>query len=186
MTHRVAMGLGANLGDTRRTLQLALERLEAHPQLSELRVSSVFETAPVGPPDQPRYLNLAATAQTSLAPLDLLETLLSLERFHGRVRGDDMLRWGARTLDLDILLVDDLIIDGDSLTVPHPRMAERGFVLAPLAEIAPAWVHPQLGLTVEALAAKWAAGADPSAVRRLPERLFGGACDTEPSEPESC
>jgi 2-amino-4-hydroxy-6-hydroxymethyldihydropteridine diphosphokinase len=134
-----AIGLGSNLGDSRSILDSAIDRLQIHPQIEVIAVSSWYLTAPIGPP-QPDYLNGCATLQTILEPLDLLNILHTIEAEFGRVRQEV---WGARTLDLDLLLYDCLIIDLPTLQIPHPRMLERTFVLLPLAEIAPDWVEPR-------------------------------------------
>jgi 2-amino-4-hydroxy-6-hydroxymethyldihydropteridine diphosphokinase len=134
-----AIGLGSNLGDSRSILDNAIDRLKSHAQIDLIAVSSWYLTAPVGPP-QPNYLNGCATIQTSLEPLELLNILHSIESEFGRVRQEV---WGARTLDLDLLLYGDLTIDLPTLQIPHPRMLERTFVIVPLAEIAPDWVEPR-------------------------------------------
>ena len=136
---RCAIGLGSNLGDSSAILAGAIERLQIHPQIQVIAISSWYQTAPVGPP-QPDYLNGCALLETSLAPLDLLNTLQAIESEFGRVRHEV---WGARTLDLDLLLYEDRIIDLPTLQVPHPRMLERAFVLVPLAEIVPNWIEPR-------------------------------------------
>ena len=136
-----AIGLGSNLGDSRSILNGAIDRLKSYPQIDLIAVSSWYLTAPIGPP-QPDYLNGCATIGTSLEPLELLNILHSIESEFGRVRTEV---WGARTLDLDLLLYDNLIIDLPTLQIPHPRMIERAFVLVPLAEIAPNWVEPRSG-----------------------------------------
>ena len=136
---RCAIGLGSNLGDSISILAGAIDRLQTHPQIKGIAVSSWYQTAPVGPP-QPDYLNGCALLETSLAPLDLLNTLQAIESEFGRVRQEV---WGARTLDLDLLLYEDRIIDLPTLQVPHPRMLERAFVLVPLAEIVPNWIEPR-------------------------------------------
>jgi 2-amino-4-hydroxy-6-hydroxymethyldihydropteridine diphosphokinase len=136
---RCAIGLGSNLGDSKAILVGAIERLQLHPQVELIAVSSWYRTAPVGPP-QPDYINGCATIGTSLTPLDLLNTLQAIESEFGRVRREV---WGARTLDLDLLLYDALVIDLPTLQVPHPRMLERAFVLVPLAEIAANWIEPR-------------------------------------------
>jgi 2-amino-4-hydroxy-6-hydroxymethyldihydropteridine diphosphokinase len=143
---RAALGLGANLGDRAAHLRGAIEGLRA---LGPTRVSSFHETDPVGPP-QPRYLNAAAVVECDLEPEELHAVARDLEARAGRVRtpGD---RWGPRTLDVDLLLCDDRIVRTESLVLPHPGLAERLFVLAPLVEIAPSWVVPGLGRTVEEL-----------------------------------
>ena len=142
-----AIGLGSNLGDSRSILTGAIDRLRSHSQIEVIAVSSWHPTAPIGPP-QPDYLNGCATLQTSLEPLDLLNVLHSIEAEFGRVRREV---WGARTLDLDLLLYDDLIIDLPTLQVPHPRMTERAFVLVPLAEIAPDAIEPKSGQSIAIL-----------------------------------
>ncbi|WP_373541010.1 2-amino-4-hydroxy-6-hydroxymethyldihydropteridine diphosphokinase [Chamaesiphon sp.] len=147
-----AIGLGSNLGDSHSILTGAIERLEMHPQIQLLAVSSWYITAPLGPP-QPDYLNGCATVETSLTPLDLLNVLQSIEMEFGRVRGEI---WGARTLDLDLLLYSDRIIDLPALQVPHPHMCDRAFVLVPLAEIAPDWLEPHSDKSIDTLANKLA------------------------------
>lgn len=142
-----AIGLGSNLGDSRSILAGAIDRLRSHPQIELVAVSSWHPTAPIGPP-QPDYLNGCATLQTSLEPFDLLSFLHSIEAEFGRVRQEV---WGARTLDLDLLLYDDLILDLPTLQVPHPRMLERAFVLVPLNEIAPDAIEPRSGQSIATL-----------------------------------
>ncbi len=143
----VTIGLGSNLGrpiqgsyQGRRTqLQQALEKISQHPQITLIKVSRFFETAPVGPGDQPNYINAAAKLRTSLPAIDLLDFLQSIEHAQGRQR---IQRWGARTLDLDILTYDQLTCNNERLTIPHPRLHEREFVLAPLADIDPQLLIP--------------------------------------------
>jgi 2-amino-4-hydroxy-6-hydroxymethyldihydropteridine diphosphokinase len=128
---RAFLGLGSNLGDRHRLLAEAVACL---PDLSA--VSAVYESEPVGGPSgQGPYLNLVAELCTGLSPRDLLEVARRLEDAAGRVRTE---RWGPRTLDVDVLVVGDLEVDEPDLTVPHPRLAERGFVLFPLSDLAPA------------------------------------------------
>lgn len=133
-----AIALGSNLGDSLTILEAALQLLAQTPEIELLTRSHWYQTKAVGPP-QPDYLNGCALLQTSLSPHQLLATLLQVEATFGRVRRE---RWAARTLDLDVLLFDDLILNTPSLQIPHPRMLERGFVLVPLAEIAPHWREP--------------------------------------------
>jgi 2-amino-4-hydroxy-6-hydroxymethyldihydropteridine diphosphokinase len=142
------IALGSNLGDSRSFLENALQKLDKHPQIEVRAVSSWYQTTPVGPP-QPDYLNGGALLKTELSPLALLATLLQVEAEAGRVRKE---RWGARTLDLDIILYDQLVLDTLELQIPHPRMGERAFVLVPLAEIAPGWVEPVSGSAIAHLA----------------------------------
>ncbi|TVP61562.1 MAG: 2-amino-4-hydroxy-6-hydroxymethyldihydropteridine diphosphokinase [Nodularia sp. (in: Bacteria)] len=126
------------MGDSYGILEAAIETLAQTPGIELQAKSSWYITKAVGPP-QPDYLNGCAILKVKMPPDLLLETLLATEQKFGRVRQQ---RWGARSLDLDLLLYDDLIIDTPHLQIPHPRMRERAFVLIPLAEIAPGWVEP--------------------------------------------
>lgn len=134
MRVEAALGLGGNLGDPVVAFATVLQRLEAHETVSRIRPSSVYRTAPWGKLDQPEFLNMAVLVETTLSARALLDLCLSLEREGGRERRE---RWGPRTLDIDILTYGRETIDEPGLQVPHPRIAERAFVLAPLAEIAP-------------------------------------------------
>lgn len=154
---QVAIALGSNLGDSLSTVKTALEILENRPEITVKSRSSWYQTAPVGPP-QPNYINGCAiltvenTASSSVETAEkLMQTLLDVEAEFGRVRRE---RWGPRTLDLDLLLFDDLILQTPSLEIPHPRMRERAFVLVPLAEIAPHWIDPVSGKDISQLAEK--------------------------------
>lgn len=129
------LGLGSNLGARAETLAAALQRLDRPPVLEITAVSAVYESKAVGLTDQPDFLNLVARIHTSLPPHELLRTCLEVEASLGRVRLE---RWGPRTIDIDVLLYGEERVQDSLLTVPHPRMAERAFVLAPLAELAPA------------------------------------------------
>jgi len=144
------IALGSNLGDRRKAIRSALTELRELPGVEALRVSSIIETPPEGPAGQSDYLNAAAELRTTLSPQALLEAMLAIERRHGRNRAKEQ-RCGPRTLDLDLLLHGDRVIQDDGLVVPHPRMHERLFVLQPLAEIAPRAFHPLLGQTVDRL-----------------------------------
>lgn len=148
MDRSSAIGFGSNLGDSRSILIKAIDRLKMHPQIEVSAVSRWYLTKPVGPP-QPDYINGCAILQTSLAPLDLLSVLQAIETEFGRVRAQV---WGARTLDLDLLLYEHQIIDLPTLQIPHPHMRERAFVLVPLAEIAPDWIEPKSGQSIAVLA----------------------------------
>lgn len=133
---RAYVALGANLGDRERTIGRALALLAADPDVEVVAVSSLRETDPVGFSDQPRFLNGAAALETELSPRELLRRLLEVERALGRVRGERP-RFGPRPIDLDLLLYGDREVEEPGLTVPHPRLTERRFVLEPLAELDP-------------------------------------------------
>ncbi|WP_017718759.1 2-amino-4-hydroxy-6-hydroxymethyldihydropteridine diphosphokinase [Kamptonema formosum] len=156
---RTAIALGSNLGDSRAILEAALETLAQTPGITVESRSSWYQTVAVGPA-QPDYINGCALLRVNVLPQELLETLLEIEAKFGRVRQE---RWGARTLDLDLLLFDDLIVDTPALQLPHPRLRERAFVLMPLAEIAPDWSEPACGETIRTLLE----AVDCSGVRRL-------------------
>jgi 2-amino-4-hydroxy-6-hydroxymethyldihydropteridine diphosphokinase len=134
------IGLGSNLDDPQRQLETAFSALDKLPGSSVTRHSAFYRSKPMGPADQPDYINAVAELTTGLAPQALLLALQAIEQAQGRVRNGQ--RWGARTLDLDLLLYGNEIINTDCLQVPHPGMAERDFVLIPLAEIAPDVVIP--------------------------------------------
>ena len=146
---RAYVGLGANLGDRRATLERALELLGERQGIDVVAVSTFRETDPVGYVDQPRFLNAAAAIETSLRPDVLLGALLDIERELGRTR--DGPRYGPRTVDLDLLLVEGVTLAEPGLTLPHPRLHERAFALAPLAELDPALVVPGHGSVSELL-----------------------------------
>lgn len=161
----VLVALGANLGDPLETLDSAVSRLRQDAGL--LRISSPWRTRAVGGPQgQPDYLNAVALLhpKAKLAePAALLDWLLALEREHGRIRGE---RWEARTLDLDLLAFGTRELDERGLQLPHPRLQQRAFVLAPLAELWPDWRHPRTGLTARELLAT----VEQDGVTRLPAR----------------
>jgi len=146
------LGLGSNLGDRREQLVLARARLAALPGVELLASSRLYRTRPVGGPEgQPDYYNAALKLATRLAPEQLLAAALAVEQELGRVRTE---RWGARCIDIDLLFCGDRELDAAALQLPHPRLAERGFVLAPLCDLAPGLRHPQLGMTLQELFAR--------------------------------
>ncbi|WP_013321642.1 2-amino-4-hydroxy-6-hydroxymethyldihydropteridine diphosphokinase [Gloeothece verrucosa] len=146
---QAAIALGSNLGESLSILENALLKLTQIPKIQIVSRSSWYKTAAVGPP-QPDYLNGCVIINLELTPDDLINRLLDIEQQFGRVRRE---KWGPRTLDLDLLWYDDLIINTPSLQIPHPRMKERAFVLIPLAEIAPDWIDPLSGKAITDLLA---------------------------------
>jgi 2-amino-4-hydroxy-6-hydroxymethyldihydropteridine diphosphokinase len=146
--HTVYIGLGSNLGPREETLRQALAELARCKEITVIRVSSFVETQPVGGPPQSAFINAAAELRTAVSPRELLKVLQQLEDQFGRER---IVRWGPRTLDLDLLLYEDLIIGEPDLQVPHPLMHHRRFVLGPLCEIAPQARHPLLRKSVREL-----------------------------------
>ncbi len=151
-TNLGAIALGSNLGDSYKIVIAALEQLNSHPKIEIVRVSRWYRTKAItvtNAAPQPDYINGCAILSTSLSPQALLTVLLDTEVLFGRERRE---RWGSRTLDLDLLLFADCIVDTPRLNVPHPRMGDRAFVLLPLAEIAPDWIHPLSGLSITKLA----------------------------------
>ena len=155
------VGLGSNLGDRRALLEQALRELGSRARV--LAVSSLYETLPIGP-DQPLFLNAAARLTTRERPERLLEQLLEIERAAGRVRVE---RWGPRTLDLDLLWIDGLVVDVPGLAVPHRELLGRPFALMPLLDVAPLATDPRTGVGY----AEVLRGLDRSGVVRLPEPL---------------
>jgi 2-amino-4-hydroxy-6-hydroxymethyldihydropteridine diphosphokinase len=142
------VALGSNLGDRDEHLALAVCGLEGRDGIAVVECSPIYETDPIGPGDQRPYLNAVLSLETSLSARELLEVMQEIERRGGRTRSERAPRWGARTLDLDVLLFGQELIEEPGLTVPHPRIAERTFVLVPLALLAPDLVHPALGQTM--------------------------------------
>ena len=150
-----AVGLGANLGDVARSVRDAIDALGQLPGTRLVQASRLYRTPAWGVTAQPDFINAVALLDTGLSARALLEALLDIERVHGRVRVDGE-RWGPRTLDLDLLLFGDAVIDEPGLRVPHPHLHERAFALLPLVEIAPQLVIPGIG-NVAAIAADMAA-----------------------------
>ena len=156
------LGLGSNLGDRRANIDDAVRRLGETRGVTVTKVSSIYETKPVGGREQPDFLNAACEVATELSPRELLREAQRIEREMGRVR---TVRWGPRNIDIDILLCGDAVIDEGDLTVPHPRLAAREFVLRPLAEIAPNVTHP---VTKREISVMWRDVEGKSTSRRMP------------------
>lgn len=151
LKHTAFVALGSNLGDRQGNLNRAVELLQQH-GVEVLKVSTFIETEPYGVTDQPRFLNGACMVKTELSPLELLRLLLFVEKEMGRVR---LRHWGERNIDLDLLLYEGVIMDTEELRLPHPDMANRDFVMLPLAELAPSLIHPVLQKTMQELAEKF-------------------------------
>jgi 2-amino-4-hydroxy-6-hydroxymethyldihydropteridine diphosphokinase len=147
------VALGSNLGDRTGAFEGVIRAIERDPALEIEAASPVYETDPVGPGDQRPYLNAVVRLRTSLEPTELLDWLLDLERRLGRDRSEGAIRWGPRVIDLDVLFYGNLCIETERLVVPHPRIEERAFVLAPMADIAPDYVHPVLSRDIASLVA---------------------------------
>lgn len=156
---RAFIGIGGNLGDAKQRVRDAITALDRLPQTALIAASSLYRTAPVGYLDQPDFINAVAEIDTDLEPHALLDALQDLENRHGRKRS---FKDAPRTLDLDVLLYDARLMDDARLTVPHPRMHERAFVLAPLVEIAPQCAIPGRGP-----AAEWLARCADQAIERI-------------------
>src|SRR5262249_27554489 len=151
MPHRVHIGIGSNLGDRQANTAAAIERVSQLPGTRIVRASSLYESEPLGDAET-WFVNSVIEIDTSLSPDALLEKLLAIEKAMGRTRAKEK-RWDSRVIDLDILLFDQDVIETPSLTIPHPELHKRRFVLRPLAEIAPELVHPRLGQSVSTLLA---------------------------------
>jgi 2-amino-4-hydroxy-6-hydroxymethyldihydropteridine diphosphokinase len=149
MPHTIYLGLGSNMGDRKRHLQDAIDSFP--PEVHCLLFSSVYETRPVGYTEQTSFLNQVVMAETKMTPLPLLDHLKFIESKLGR---QPTFRFGPRSIDIDILFFDDLVQETPRLTIPHPRMHERSFVLVPLAEIAPGFIHPVLKKRIKDLSAE--------------------------------
>ncbi len=147
---RAYVGLGSNLGDREHMIRQALDKLAELPETTLGRVSSLYDTAPVGELEQPNFLNAVAALETDLTARQLLWNLLLVERQLGRVRHPGA-RYGPRTIDLDLLLYGDLVLDEPDLRLPHPELTQRAFVLVPLVELDPMLVHPVHGETMAGL-----------------------------------
>lgn len=151
---KAAIGLGSNLGDRLGNLRQAVDRLRK--QGTILATSFVYETPPFGVTTQPRFLNAALILEFEGSPHFLLKTLKTIEKEMGRKERD---KWGPREIDLDILMIPDLVYEDEGLKIPHPGLPERAFVLVPLSEIAPDWIHPVLKVEIRVLAEQYRAEA---------------------------
>jgi 2-amino-4-hydroxy-6-hydroxymethyldihydropteridine diphosphokinase len=166
VSKKVYLGLGSNLGDRADNLRKALSVLDETDGITVITVSSCYETEPVGPvSDQDDFYNAVAEIETTLSPREVIACIKSVERQLGRVQGE---RWGPRVIDIDILLWNNSVLEGEGLTIPHPEMTTRAFVLTPLAEIAPDVVHPVARKSVAELASQL---DDAHRVRRLDVKL---------------
>lgn len=154
------LGLGGNVGDVRALMAAAIDRLSQHPDIVVEAVSALYHTPPWGKTDQPPFLNAAVRVDTRLSPRALLDAVLQVERSLGRERGE---RWGPRTIDIDILLFGDVAVHEPGLHVPHPRLTERAFALAPLVD-----VMPKAEIAGRP-AAEWLERSDRAGMRRLAE-----------------
>ncbi len=159
------LNLGSNLGDRLQYLKGAVRKIEESDEFSIKKISSVYETQPVGYQNQRWFLNLVLEVQTSFDPFPLMKHLLAIEDQMGRKREE---RWAPRNIDIDLLLYDDRIVDSDRLTIPHPRMHKRRFVLIPLAQIAPQFLHPVLRKNIKELLKNC---EDKSMVRLFEEKI---------------
>lgn len=151
MSETVYIGIGSNLGDPRKNCRQAIERINAHPDITVTTRSSLYETEPLGLKEQGWFVNAVVAARTTLPPRDLLQALLVIEKEMGRVRRQ---KWGPRLIDLDLLYYGDQRICSDNLEVPHPEVHRRKFVLVPLNEIDPKRLHPVLNKTARELLAE--------------------------------
>ena len=142
------IGLGSNLGDRQQYLTNAIELLGKTEYITVNIISKVYETKPVGYIDQPDFLNCVVEISTTLSPYELLDICMNIENDLERKR---IIKWGPRTVDLDVLFYGDLVMEEERLTVPHPLLHERGFVLLPMRDIAPSFIHPKLKATITEL-----------------------------------
>ena len=148
----VYVALGANLADREATFEGVIDAIDEDPDLQLLAASPIFETDPVGPPGQGRYLNAVVELRVGIEPIELLNRLHAIERKMGRDRKSEIQRWGPRKIDLDILFFGDRRIESSRLSVPHVHAHERNFVMVPMAELAPTFLHPELQITMAEIA----------------------------------
>ncbi len=148
MPHIVYIGIGSNLDSPAENCLKAVQRLNEHPDITLVTRSTLYRSEPFGKTDQDWFINCVVQIRTSLSPEELLQTCLSIEQAMGRTRNE---KWGPRIIDLDILFYDDLILRREGLEIPHPGIPDRSFVLVPMNEIAPDFIHPGLKKNVETL-----------------------------------
>lgn len=160
------VALGSNLGDRGRIFSAAVRALDAKASLDLIAASPVFETDPVGPGEQGAYFNAVVSLRTGLAPPALLRLLQDIEVSLGRDRSEAAVRWGPRTIDLDVLFYAERRIDTPDLVIPHPRAHERAFVLVPMAALAPDFIHPVLGSSMQRLVSMQ---PEVESMRRMPD-----------------
>ena len=147
----VHLGLGSNLGDRKEYLSMAYNQLRSE-ALREFRASSIYESEPLLKMPQPKYLNMVVCGLTIFSPQELLKKCQQIEISLGRVHRE---RWGCREIDIDILSYGSRIIDNDDLVIPHPEIQNRSFVLMPMLELSPEWLHPETGITIKELWENW-------------------------------
>jgi 2-amino-4-hydroxy-6-hydroxymethyldihydropteridine diphosphokinase len=162
MPHTAYIGIGSNLESPAENCLKAIERLNAHADLTVVARSSLYQSEPLGITDQDWFVNSVIQLTTSLPPEELLHACLAIEQVMGRTRTE---KWGPRIIDLDILFYDDLILKQEELEIPHPGIAERSFVLAPMNEIAPEFIHPKLKKPIQTLLLEI---PNPQQVNRVP------------------
>jgi 2-amino-4-hydroxy-6-hydroxymethyldihydropteridine diphosphokinase len=178
--HRVVLAVGSNLGDRLGTLQGCVQAIGGLPDTDVLTISPVYETAPVGGPAQPDYLNAVLIVSTALPPLDLLAATQGIEAEFGRVRPQGAERFGPRTLDIDVISYAELVSDDPVLTLPHPRAHERAFVLAPWHDVDAGASLPGRGPVADLLA-----GLDRRGVRRQPDLVLRHPRPKNPQDPKN-
>ena len=147
----VHLGLGSNLGDRKEFLTIACKHLRSE-AIMEFRASSVYESEPLLKMPQPKYFNMVVCGLTVLSPQELIKKCQQIEISLGRIRRE---RWGSREIDIDILSYGSRIIDNDDLVIPHPEIENRSFVLMPMFELSPEWLHPETGITIKELWKNW-------------------------------
>lgn len=161
MLHTAYIGIGSNLESPAENCLKATEHLQAHSEVTLVARSSLYQSEPFGIADQNWFVNSTVQLTTALSPEELLQECLFIEQMMGRIRNE---KWGPRIIDLDILFYDDLILKQEGLEIPHPGIAERSFVLAPMCEIAPEFIHPKLKKPIQTLLTEI---ANPQQVNRL-------------------